>query len=188
MRRSQTAGSSSFSSSGREQRGVADARRARARDGRRLSSASARISASAASRSARPKFSRPAWINSRLSPGALPEHRAVGGKGGGLAGLGRGEIGQRDRNGEFRPQAIFAAAVGGQQQAPAHVLARKRQEHRGRLQHGGVAGLDSPRRRALQESLAPLIPTGAHHWLQTRKIQRRTSKTRLARIPFRPEG
>ena len=60
------------------------------------------------------------------------------------------------------------------------------EEHRGRLQHGGVAGLVARGVEPLQESLAPLIPTGAHQRLQTRKIQRRTSKTAPRAHPLSP--
>jgi hypothetical protein len=74
----------------------------------------------------------------RAAVGALPEHRAHETVADRVPGLRRGEVVARHRNGQVGPQAELAAlGVGGEEHAPADVLAGEVEERLGRLQDGG---------------------------------------------------
>ena len=86
-------------------------------------------------------------------------HRAVR-----RASFRRGEIGQRQGNGEFRAQAKFARPVGGEHQPSPHVLARQVEKDGGRLQDSGIAGAIARAFEFPQQNV--LVPTGAHSLLR----------------------
>ncbi len=117
------------------------------------SSESARISASAASRSGASQVLDAGLHELARAVAAQAEHRAAIAVGRGASGLGRVEVEPADRDRVLRPQAQLLAREGvGQVEPPAHVLARI-EEGGGRLQHrrlaARVAGLDEMRHQRI---------------------------------------
>ena len=167
-----------------EQAGVAEPRgeRAAARGRRRLQ-ASAKISASAASASLRPKLSRPVCVLLAALAGAGAEHRAEIGIFGDAAGPVRSEIGAADGDRIFRPQAqLLARGVGGQEQAAANLLARHVEKDRRRMQDRRLDPLEAGGEEMIERALAGAARRLAHGIGKGRRVNGRGHPMALKRL------
>ena len=118
----------------REQARVADRRGETARPRARFAASSdkARISASAASLSARPRLSMPAWTNSPGPVLAEAEHGSTVGVGHRPAEVGRGEVFAAERDRVFGPQGTVPCRTGRSSDRGDRACLRRIREKAGR--------------------------------------------------------